>query len=192
MDQATKESIWQRGKRKNTYFVGFLQQCPECLPIEQLPHADFQVISEQLTRLEVSNPWAQKVQWLLSGEGQAMLETYSSVMKKPSDQDVVVTLFNTMGHYFTVEETGFPKPRQIEEVHAFVGHLMQNPHGALHELLQIWPQAKSICSAIIFLSMVSESLLDPVFGVTDAIGTVMRKRIAHLIEPIQQQVAALR
>lgn len=192
VDQATKESIWQRGKRKNTYFVGFLQQCPECLPIEQLPHADFQVISEQLSRLEVSNPWAQKVQWLLSGEGQAMLETYSSVMKKPSDQDVVVTLFNTMGHYFTVEETGFPKPRQIEEVHAFVGHLMQNPQGALHELLQIWPQAKSICSAIIFLSMVSESLLDPVFGVTDAIGTVMRKRIAHLIEPIQQQVAALR
>ena len=69
---------------------------------------------------------------------------------------------------------------------------MQNPQGALHELLQIWPQAKSICSAIIFLSMVSESLLDPVFGVTYAIGIVMRKRIAHFIEPIQQQVAALR
>jgi len=69
---------------------------------------------------------------------------------------------------------------------------MQNPQGGLQQLLQIWPEAKSFCSAIIFLSMVSESLLDPIFGVTDAIGTVMRKRIAHLIEPIQQQVAALR
>ena len=192
VDEATKESIWQRGKRKNTYFIGFLQQCPERLPLDQRAHADFPRISEQLAGLVVSNPWAQKLQWLLSAEGQAMLETYSLVMKKPSDQDVVVTLFNTIGNYFTVEQTGFPKPREIEEVHAFVGHLMQNPQGGLQQLLQIWPEAKSFCSAIIFLSMVSESLLDPIFGVTDAIGTVMRKRIAHLIEPIQQQVAALR
>ena len=77
VDEETKESIWQRGKRKNTYFVGFLQQCPECLPIEQLPHADFQAVSEQLAGIEPSNPWAQKVQWLFSREGQAMLETYN-------------------------------------------------------------------------------------------------------------------
>ena len=45
--------------------------------------------------------------------------------------------------------------------------------------------------AMIFLSLIDEPVVDPVFSKTDAIGTVMRKKLQPVSEPILQQVEVL-
>jgi len=40
--------------------------------------------------------------------------------------------------------------------------------------------------------MVDEPLVDPVFSRTDAIGTVMRRRLQPVFEPLQHQLDILR
>jgi hypothetical protein len=42
--------------------------------------------------------------------------------------------------------------------------------------------------AMLVLSMVDEPLLNPVFSRTDAIGTVMRKKLKPITEPLQEQL----
>jgi len=42
------------------------------------------------------------------------------------------------------------------------------------------------------LSAYCEVLTFPVFGQTDAIGSVMRKKIKHLTDPLKQQLTILR
>jgi hypothetical protein len=51
------------------------------------------------------------------------------------------------------------------------------------------PESEPYIYAIIFLSMISETLLDPIFGITDSIGSVMRKRISPVSEPILKQLS---
>jgi hypothetical protein len=46
--------------------------------------------------------------------------------------------------------------------------------------------------AMLVLSMVDEPLVDPVFSRTDAIGTVMRRRLQPVFEPLQHQLDILR
>ena len=40
--------------------------------------------------------------------------------------------------------------------------------------------------------MISETLIDPIFGTTDAIGSVMRKKIHHIVSPITENLQLLR
>jgi hypothetical protein len=44
---------------------------------------------------------------------------------------------------------------------------------------------------MLVLSMLDEALLNPVFSRTDAIGTVMRKKLKPVTEPVQEQLAIL-
>ena len=47
-------------------------------------------------------------------------------------------------------------------------------------------------AAMLFLAMLDEPVLNPVFSRTDAIGTVMRKKLKPVTGPIHEQIAALR
>jgi hypothetical protein len=40
--------------------------------------------------------------------------------------------------------------------------------------------------------MISETLVDPIFGLTDAIGSVMRKKIQHVVDPITENLQILK
>jgi len=50
------------------------------------------------------------------------------------------------------------------------------------------PQLKAIFN----LAMINETLVDPIFGMTDAIGSVMRKKIEPVITPIIENIQLLR
>jgi hypothetical protein len=61
----------------------------------------------------------------------------------------------------------------------------------LQEVLQAVPEARSRIRAMVILAMVNEPLVNPVFSRTDAIGTVMRKKLRPVTEPIQEQIDLL-
>ncbi|MEM8845063.1 MAG: DsrS [Pseudomonadota bacterium] len=184
IDEATKEEIWKRGKRRNTFYVGFLQQCSHDLPIDTEPHPDFHLSSQ----IDNQDQFSEKLKLIFSPQGQAAIETFKIVLNKPNDQDVAVEIFKTLGNYFHIRPDYPNNWRDIDELSTYTNDLTKN-HGKA--IIKQWPQAESYIFAILFLSMINESLLDPIFGVTDSIGSVMRKRIAHLTVPIIEQLKIL-
>jgi hypothetical protein len=62
----------------------------------------------------------------------------------------------------------------------------------LKPLFQNLPDCKHHIRAMLFLAMLDEPVLNPVFSRTDAIGTVMRKKLKPVTGPIHEQIAALR
>ena len=184
IDEETKQDIWKRGKRRNTFYIGFLQQCAHDLPIEAKSHPEYDVCTQVNKECSIAN----KLKLIFSPQGQAAIETFKMVLQKPNDQDVAVEIFNTLGNYFHINSEYSKKWRDIDELSTYTSGLVEN-HGKV--TLEVWPQAKPYIHAILFLSMISETLLDPIFGVTDSIGSVMRKRIAPVTEPILKQLSAL-
>ena len=184
----TKLDIWKRGKRRNSFYVGFIKQCPESLPIDTPAHP----LSEKINQYDEPNLYANKLTAIFSPQGQATLEAIISVLKKPNDQDVAVEIFNTIGEYFNTDKQQKFHWREISQLDVHSENVLTNASKDINNICQDWPDAKKYLYAVIYLSMVSETLLDPVFGVSDAIGSVMRKRISHLTDPILKQLNVLK
>ena len=111
------------------------------------------------------------------------------VLRKPNDQDVAVEIFNSIGDTFSTELTLPRNWRNIDELKEYVEKTIQADR--FSSIIEQWPQAYAYIYAILYLAMLSETLLDPIFGVTDSIGSVMRKRIKHLTDPILEQLSAI-
>jgi hypothetical protein len=62
----------------------------------------------------------------------------------------------------------------------------------LQHLLQVCPDSAHHVRAMLILALLGESVLNPVFSRTDAIGTVMRKKLKPLMEPIHEQINILK
>ena len=62
----------------------------------------------------------------------------------------------------------------------------------LQALCQALPDDTDYIRAMLFLAMLGEPVLDPVFSRTDAIGTVMRKKLKPVTDPIGEQIKILR
>ena len=45
---------------------------------------------------------------------------------------------------------------------------------------------------MLFLALVDEAIITPIFAHTDAVGSVMRKKLEPVAQPIQQRFAVLR
>ena len=184
INAATKQEIWNRGKRKNTFYVGFLQQCAYDLPFTGNAHPEH----EACIKVDKNLPFAGLLQRVTSSQGQAAIETFKTVLKKPNDQDVAVEIFNTLGKYFCINSNYPNNWRDINELSNYTKDAVSTDGKFV---IKDWPESESYIHAIIFLSMISETLLDPIFGVTDSIGSVMRKRISPVTDPILKQLSVL-
>lgn len=197
VDEATREKLWKRARNKNTYYVGFLQAMPDQLPEPQQPHAELEPRQASLASLaEQGNPVAALLLKLLQTEGQTFLNVAARVLKKPNNQDVVVELLETFRIYFDSMSANGERLRDIELVLAQaeqrVNGASDDPHQeAITTVLQQHPELAEQVRAMCVLSAVGERLIAPVFATTDAIGSVMRKKIAHIATPIFDQLKLL-
>jgi hypothetical protein len=192
----TRIELWGRGKHKNAYYVGFLQAIPDELPCEAAPHPRWREVCERLEGLYGGrNPFASQLCRLLGGKGQGFLETVENVLAKPANQDVVVSLFQAIAAYFHPIGTNNTERQSMEEIYATTDRMLLNsavPGHPLRELLERVPGMETEVRAMLVLSMVDEPLVDPIFSRTDAIGTVMRRRLRPVSEPLQRQIDRLR
>jgi len=193
----TRDELWGRGKHKNAYYVGFLQAVPDELPVRVGPHPLGDEICEKLEGLtETGNPFAVQLCRLLGSEGQGFLDAVESVLDKPSNQDVVVSLLHAIAAYFhTIRTSDATGLQTMDEILAAVDKLMisaSDPGQPLGELLARVPGMEREVHAMLVLSMVDEPLVNPIFSRTDAIGTVMRRKLRPVSEPLQQCINRLR
>ena len=191
--------LWKKGRLKNSYLVGFLQTLPDALPEQRDAHPGYQAVAGKLSGLlAAENPFAGQLCRLLSPAGQAYLDCVGAVLKKPSNQDVMVELMHAMAAYSCSLPVTMPRKFHINDV----ARLSVEPGGGalvdadarqyLQALLDALPEGENYIHAMLFLSMLAEPLLDPVFSRTDAIGTVMRKKLQPVTEPINEQIRILR
>lgn len=194
-----RNRLWEKGRLKNAYLVGFLQTLPDALPEQRDAHPGYQAVAGKLSGLlAVENPFAVQLCRLLSPAGQAYLDCVGAVLKKPSNQDVMVELMHAMAAYSCSLPVTMPRKFHINDV----ARLSVEPGGGaladadarqyLQALLDAFPEGENYIHAMLFLAMLAEPILDPVFSRTDAIGTVMRKKLQPLTEPINEQIRILR
>lgn len=188
----TRKKLWDSGRIRKTYRVGFLAAEPDALPDPVAARHDLEQYRPLLAPLAADNPYATLLFKLLDSPGQTFLEVGADVLQKPADQDVVTALVNAIGNYFRAARPAAPSLREIESIDASVEALCSGDSGPLYQLLQTVPQLAADIRAMIFLAHIDEAIITPIFAHSDAVGTVMRKKIAPVVTPILQQFAVLR
>lgn len=192
INEKARRDIWNRGKRKNSYYVGFLQQTPHDLPIEVTAHAKWENLSDALqVEIKQGNNVAKMLHQVMSSAGQAFLSTVDMVLQKPSDQDVAVATLNAIGNYFREIEIHPPTWRDIKSLSNYTDEFLAANDIRIARILKVDTSLRPQLQALFNLSMVGETLVDPIFGMTDAIGSVMRKKIAPVVKPVSEYLQSL-
>ncbi len=194
-----RQRLWKQGKSKNSYYVGFLQTTPDELPDPLPPHHLWKSVSDRLQALtDAGNPFAVQLCRCLSAQGQTFLEVSKKVMSKPANQEVMVRLLEVIGAYFST--VCFAKIRSND-----VGQLASNAKALcdqdkvleshafsrLKEVIACAEGLVSMISAMLALAAVTEAVVTPIFARTNAIGTVMRRRLEPVTEPLLELITHL-
>jgi hypothetical protein len=189
IDEEQKQKLWESGIRNKSYRIGFLETLPHELPEKQPARHDIEEYRERLEQL-ADNRYAKQLLSLLDVEGQSFLAIADEVMQNPADQDVASALFNALGRYFALPQRKHGL-RELADVEAEVNRrLAEEPE--LQALQQAVPELAGELKALLTLAHVSEYLLNPIFGQTDAVGTVMNEKIEPVTLPLRRLIALLR
>ncbi len=193
-----KEQLWAKAKRKNPFYVGFVHADSKHIPITKRAHSDYQIVSGKLAPLcKENNPYAQALCQLLSEEGQKWLETIKLSLKKPVDQDVVISLFSAISSHFKLPINTLIKDgrgtRSFEIALEHTQIICDKPDCATLEdvLKALDEQHKPLIEAMLILAQMGEHTLIPVFSGNESVGTVMRKRLLPLTTPLLEKVDIL-
>jgi hypothetical protein len=198
IDAAMRERLWNQARRRSSYYIGFMHAVPDELPEARDARGDFGAVCEDLAPLlAAGNPVARHLCRCLSGAGQTFLATAGAAMKKPTNQDVVVEFLKSVQNYFAGLCPASDPAADMATLVADAQALLDVPAvcpttTAVQEVLAARPACRDEVAAMLALAWVGEPLVNPVFARTDAIGSVMRKKIAPITEPIQRQLDQLR
>ena len=192
-----RDKLWRSAKRKNSYYIGFMDTIPDALPDSAKPRNDWQELCARLKPLlDEGNVVARQLCRCLSERGQVFLGTAQAAMNKPVNQDVVVELLKSIQRYFESVCPANAPAADINTVLSDAEALLDVPPvcattTAVQELLRWVPEYRDDVKAMMTLAWIGEPLVNPIFARSDAIGSVMRKKIAPVMTPIQQQLARL-
>lgn len=200
IDDEQKSRLWEKAKHKLTYYVGFLDAVPDSLPEDMQSHPNLSDYQDRLARLSCEGSTAASLLLrIMQPSGQAWLATTETVIRKPANQDVVVALVEAVEHYFADFVDSARRLQDIQEIleksESLLGEVGAPDSERVHDVrhvLQELPELRPMLHAILVLSEVGERLVSPVFARTDAIGTVMRRKLAHITDPLAEQLKVLR
>ncbi len=191
--------LWEKASLKSAYYPGFLITAADDLPHKVDKHESYADLSLHLAELiEQGNSVAQCYLWCHSENGQSFFHIIKLALKRPSQQDVVVTLFNAIGQKF--DSLGLSRSfRSIEDLQMFNSEVFDGDSSEefshltdeVREINTLFPDSKDRVLAMLGLAQMSETLLDPLFGGAECPGSVMRKRIKPVSEPLLGMVAKL-
>ncbi len=193
---AERLDIWRKGRQKNVFLIGFLLATPDTLP-EPLPaHRDWARADGELAALAATgNPYAQQVLRCLSGPGQTFLRACQTVLRKPSNQDVVMALLDAQAGYFGELPLPDAPPDAIDVVHArsvaWCGDDSGESPASLREAVRASPWLRASLSAMLTLAGCDQRIVRPIFSGSDSIGSLMRKKLEPVSRPLLRVLATL-
>ncbi len=188
--------IWHKGRQKNVFMIGFLLATPDELPEPVPAHRDWVRADSELSALAAAgNPYARQVLRCLSGPGQTFLRACQAVLRKPSNQDVVMALLDAQALYFGTLLPPVAVTDDVDELHARVaawcaGEGGQTP-APLQETLRAAPWLQASLAAMLTLACCDQRIVRPIFSGTDSIGSLMRKKLEPVSRPLLRLLATL-
>jgi hypothetical protein len=186
--------IWRKGLQKNVFLIGFLLATPDDLPEALSAHRDWERAEHELAALAgAANPYARQVLRCLSGPGQAFLRACQTVLRKPSNQDVVVALLDAVALYFAPVRPHSEPVESIDAQHAQLGAWIAGPScpAALQASLAAVPWLQPFICAMLTLACCDRRVVQAVFAGTDSIGSLMRKKLEPVSRPVLELLACL-
>lgn len=195
--QQEKVQLWSKTKTKRSFYVGFLHGAADDLPIDVAANPSHQQFEQQLAPLIAQgNVHAVMLEKILSAKGQAVVKTIEDALKKPGNQDVVVSLLAAVSSYFS---TIVPAQFTDDDINAICTEaetLCCSSNEAINKVVAALngaaEKAQEYLCAMTILACLSVKLVNPIFARTDAMGTVMRKKIKPVTDPVLQQLRILR
>ena len=190
IDAETRDRIFRLGTHRNVYHIGFLEALPDELP-DLLParpdHANYR------DRLAASgNALAVFLAKLLDSPGQTFLAVSETQLQHPVDKYTVAKLMDIIGNYFR-PALGTQKPAgEINEAVACVEKFMTASSGEPAALLESVPELREEIAAMLTLAHTGEALVTPIIAASTASGTLLRRKLEPVLEPLLQQYAVLR
>ncbi|MFI0397521.1 MAG: hypothetical protein ACH34X_00460 [Thiolinea sp.] len=191
---AEREQLWSRAKRKNPFYVGILHADAQHIPLNAAAHPQAASIDCALqTALAANNPFANALHHTLSADGQKWLQTLLLALEKPTDQEVVISLFRAIQKRFNLP---FAEVRGVE-INKALRRAVNYCQGIdtpadLQTVLEALPcEQHSYLQNLLVLAQLGEDSLNTVFSGSDAVGSVMRKHLEPLVKAIEQQVNVL-
>ncbi len=204
ISEDVRKILWSRGIKKNVFRIGFLEACPDDLPEPAPMRKDAEQYQQNLADLkEQGNRYAVQLEKILSSAGQSFIHTCETILKKPANQEAVCALFNAVGNYFNPDfDVNAQRYDEMQsnamaeqDILILVEKAKQKTASndeELNTLLEVLPSLKKEVEAMLCLASVTDAIATPVFARTDAIGSVMRKKLAPVTEPLFAQFAVLR
>jgi len=194
IDEAERLALWRRGVRKNVIRTGFLQGAPDSLPEEFAPHKNWDVLKKVIPQLsDKDNLYAIQLMRLLSGVGQHFLEIVETNLGKVSDQSAMVAILNSLdSHFISFHSQSKLKFREFAEILECVNKFIESgSDNLLLDLLRKAPVLELQIRAMLTLACVGEKLADSIFSKTDAVGSLMRKKLLPVSEPLVKTIHVL-
>lgn len=192
IDDELKQRLWNRGRSSKSYRVGFLETIPDGIPDRLPPRHDLPAHLPAIRAMtDEGNRYALLLEKLLDNRGQTFANAVLDVMTRPANQDVVSALFKAVGNYFAPVRTHTGELRAISEIEEVVDGLLAVDAGPLRQLRSILPELEAEIRAMLFLAHTDDSVLTPILSLTDAVGSVMRKKIQPVSTPMVRQLSCL-
>jgi hypothetical protein len=163
------ETMWKWGRRSNTHYVAFLEMAAGNLPLPLAAHALHDEIETLLSREPHAS--AQVLQRALSSQGQTFLDAAAEILERPETQEVVSHTLNAIGRYFS---------EQID-LNALNSSVGTN-----------WLSHTEILEAAARLAGCNDTLIQPIFARSTAIGSLMRRKIEPVLTPLLKDISVLR
>jgi hypothetical protein len=193
IDAGTRDRIFRLGTHRNVYHIGFLEALPDTLPDPLPARADSANYRDRLAALAAQgNAPAVLLAKLLDAPGQTFLAVSETPLQHPVDKYTVAKLMDIVGNYFR-PALGAQKPaREIGAAIAATENLMAAADGELASLLQAVPDLRGEITAMLTLAHTGEALVTPIIAASSASGTLLRRKLEPVLEPLLRQYAVLR
>lgn len=203
--------LWKKAKSKNTLYVGFLDIRSNAIPEPVPEHENHAQLQDSLADLlDEKNPYALMICKLYSAQGQSFLKTAEAAFKRPPNYDVVGALIESIRRYTFII---LPEAGQSQQQYELGLSLNGQPQTDINDITSMiielcHEQGELVCSeelkavqaiipefsqqlqAILCLSRISQTVLAPTIAKSTAVGTLMRKKLKPVFDPILMNLRA--
>jgi hypothetical protein len=193
IDSEARERIFRLGTHRNAYHIGFLDAAPDDLPQPLPARDDYAGYRDRLAALvEHGNTLAAFLAKLLDAPGQTFLAVSEAQLQHPVDKYTVAALMDIIGNYFRPARYSAESAGEIEAALQSTQILMASARDELKALLEGVPELRGEIGAMLTLAHSGERLVTPIIAVTTASGTLLRRKLEPVVDPLLQQYGVLR
>jgi hypothetical protein len=186
-------SLWRKALHQPAYLVGFLAAQPDALPEPRRARADAPRLQAALAPLAAQgNAAAGLLLKLVAAAGQTYLQTLARFLDSPPNPELLTRMLDLLRAYLAPIHPGgdpdLPLAELLAEAEAFAEG---TGAPAVAACLAAAPEQGPSWAALRLLSGLGYGVLRPLLRDSNATGSLMRRKLAPVLEPVTAAIAVL-